>query len=304
MLLDAAFKAFAKRLLRLADDPEKLFREIARQEPLLAKLLRDALLNAYLKSAKGVAKGVLPRASFGGFGVPTGLLNIGSDSGLPIRWPGIESAVRWLASRRLLTPNDFALLDSQAQSAAFTVARTASLDAVRKVRDAITESVQGGSLGQFRARVRGALHESMLTPARTEALFRTHEGIARSAGQRAIYEHPLVEGELFYVLFSATHDERTRESHLALEKWGQNGTAVYRMDDPIWRYCWPPISWNCRCHAFGISTFDAAKHGSKEARRWLKTGIPPTVPEYAKTPYPVVYPPGWPSIADGIAAAV
>ena len=42
MLLDAAFKAFAKRLLRYTGDPERLFREIAKQEPILAKLLRDS----------------------------------------------------------------------------------------------------------------------------------------------------------------------------------------------------------------------------------------------------------------------
>jgi uncharacterized protein with gpF-like domain len=57
-----------------------------------------------------------------------------------------------------------------------------------------------------------------------------------------VLEHPLVADEFPYRLCSATHDSRTREaSHLEMEKWGQNGTAVYRADDPMWDELWPPM---------------------------------------------------------------
>ena len=87
-----------------------------------------------------------------------------------------------------------------------------------------------------------------------------------------------------------------------MEKHGQNGSAVYRADDPMWNVLYPPASWNCRCVAVALSIADAAKHGSREAARWLRIGVPPTSPVFARVPYPIVPPPGWPT--HGVIAAI
>jgi SPP1 gp7 family putative phage head morphogenesis protein len=313
---EAALLLFARRLLaRAGKDWRALLSALPQQEPVLARLLRDAILHAYVTSAKETARPALPRPvvaagtegsplrpPFGPRGGTTGAGDDGDDG--PIRYPGLEAAANWLRNRRLVTADEFRELSADAQRAAFTVARTATLDAVERVRGAVVEAYeQGGTLKQFRAEVKDALDESMLSPARVETLYRTHVGQAQAAGQRAVLDRPLVGDEFPYLLFSATHDSRTRPTHLEMEKWGQNGTAVYRRDDPIWDELWPPMEWNCRCVVIPLSLEDAAEHGSLEARRWLKTGVAPVEVVWAKRPYPVTPPDGWPSHR-GIVAVV
>lgn len=312
-LAESALQAFARRLLRLGrkGDVNAILRAIAAQEPVMARLLRDGILNAYLRTAKGIAREALPRqapwASASGPPLPPPFgpaSPFAAPEPSPIRFPGIEAAADWLQSRSIFTPDDFRELAEEAQRAAFAVARSASLDAVGKVRQAVRRNFQeGGTLKEFHEEVADSLHESMLAPHRVEALYRTHTGQAQAAGKRAVLDHPLVADEFPYLLFSATHDERTRPDHLKMEHWGQNGTAVYRLDDPVWQTLWPPMSWNCRCDVIPLSIEDAAQHGSREAARWLRTGIAPSELDWCKRPYPVTPPPGWPT-HQGIVAVV
>lgn len=308
LLLNQAVVAFARRLLARSGNArsvEQLLKTLLENEPTLSGILRRAILQAYLNQAKLTA---LP-ASLQAFSnlpplrPPFGPPTIGQPEP-PIRWPGVEAAARWLYSRQLFTSDDFRQLDQQAQQAAFTVARTSSIDAVRSVQGALAEAVRTGQgLPDFRETVKESLARSALGEAGVETLYRTHVGLAQAAGQRAVIEHPLVGDEFPYLLFSATHDSRTRHDHLEMESHGQNGTAIYRRDDPIWQSLWPPMGWNCRCGIVPLTIDDAARHGSREAQRWLRSGTPPLTPEWAKVPYPVIPPPGWPA-HQGIQAVV
>jgi hypothetical protein len=87
-----------------------------------------------------------------------------------------------------------------------------------------------------------------------------------------------------YLLYTAVHDARVRPEHLQLERLGLDGTAVYRRDDPIWSLFLPPWAWNCRCHVIPVDVETAAEAGVGEARRWLRTGVPPAVPQYVAWP--------------------
>jgi hypothetical protein len=160
---------FARRLL-CTPDPDDLMRRLLGQEPLLARLLRDGLLHAYLTSARRAARPLLAGAT-GGYGPPPDRppLTAPDEPPPPVRFPGTEAAADWLARRRLMLPEDFARLSAEAKSAAFTVARAATLDAVEKVRDASLDAfVNGGMLAEFRGRVREAVGESKLSDARIE----------------------------------------------------------------------------------------------------------------------------------------
>jgi hypothetical protein len=113
-----------------------------------------------------------------------------------------------------------------------------------------------------------------------------------------------VRDEFVYLLWSATHDGRVDPDHLAMEKAGLNGTAVYRADDPIFNTHFPPIRWQCRCVVIPLSVADAAEYGCAEAKRWLETGEPPAQPEFVGE-VPAQIPPGWVPVArSGIGAAV
>jgi SPP1 gp7 family putative phage head morphogenesis protein len=211
-----------------------------------------------------------------------------------VKFPAIERAAKDLRDRRVLTQAEFNRLDQDARRTAFTVARIQSLESIQRIREAVAEDVEkGGTLKSFRESVANDV-DGELSSAQVETVYRTQVASAYSAGQRALLDHPLVSDAFPYLLWSATHDSRVRPEHLAMEKHGQNGTAVYRADDPMWVILYPPASWNCRCVAIALSIADAAKHGSKEAQRWLRTGVAPASPLWASKPYPIIPPPGWP----------
>jgi len=274
-----------------------ILQKLLAQEPALGQHLWATLLAAYFKSAKATARPLIPTP-------PNPTIGTSSADEPSIQYPAVEAAYRWLRQRNLITPKQYKRLDEAAKKAAFTVAGSATQDAVTRIRDLLADDViQGGTLREFQAAATEALDSSALSKPRLETLYRTHVGQATAAGQRAIHEHPLIVDEFPYRLWTATHDSRTRHEHLAMETHGQNGTAVYRSDDPMWETLYPPAGWNCRCDVIALSVEDAARHGSREAQKWLKTGKKPASPEYAKKPYPIQLPKGWPG-TNGIRAAV
>lgn len=278
---------------------------VAAHEPLMARTMRDSLILAWLTAARKQAgelppltgeltTSVIPPNQPPPFLPPTAK-GRERDPAPVVRFPQIDAAAADLQRRGFFDRAAFEQLDQDARRTAFTVARVQSLDAMRRIRDAIHDDVtQGGTLAQFQQRIAADV-AGALSPSQTEAIYRTHVAQAMATGQRAVLDHPLVGDEFPYVLFTATHDSRTRPDHIALERWGQNGTAVYRRDDPIWDVLWPPMGWNCRCHCIVLNLEDAAAHGSREAAKWLKSGVPPTSPIYARTPYPVKLPKNWPT---------
>lgn len=291
-------RLIAQRLLkRILDNPAMAPGLILKQQPVIAELLRRAIVASSLDSAKQIAAQLnLPTKP------PVNPAVLPGDPWL--RFPGIEAAVQYLDRRQLVTKSELLALDESARKSAFTIARVASQDAISEIRDAISEDVaRGGTLKTFRQRIANAVSGSGLGESAIEAIYRTNVGHAQAAGQRAILKHPLVADEFPYLLWSATHDGRVRKEHLAMESHGQNGTAVYRADDPMWKILYPPAGWNCRCVAIPLTLEDAAAQGSAEAARWLRTGVPPERPVFARVPYPITLPPDWPT-HQGITAIV
>jgi SPP1 gp7 family putative phage head morphogenesis protein len=274
---------------------------VARQQieevtPLLARTLRDAQLAAFLESARKSALELPiplpPRPPINPpppkyFPTPEG------DPEPVIRFPQIERSARWLATRLDYSHEEFKRLDDEARTVAFTVARVQTDTAVRKVREAIAEDViYGGTLSQFREGIAEAIDGSGLSVPQVEAVYRTQTARAYSAGQIEVLDHPMVAGEFPYLMYSATHDSRARHDHLAMEKLGLNGTAVYRRDDPVWDLYYPPWGWGCRCIVIPLTIEDAAARGVREAREWLRSGRPPSVPEWVR-PITFAIPKGW-----------
>ncbi len=274
-------------------------------EPLLARVLRDGQVLAWLQGGAGLVKALPPSSILSEKQVsfpyetrpplpPEPLFpdRLG-DPPAPVRLPAIEKAARYLQNRLAYTPEEFAQLDDDAREVGFTVAKAVSLDAVEKVKAALAEDVEkGGTLRAFRERIEDVVDESALSPARVETLYRTHIARAYSTGQLDVHDHPLISDEFPYILYSATHDARVRPNHLALESLGLNGTAVYRADDPVIRKYFGPWDWQCRCVCIFLSVADAASYGVREAQEWLRTGIPPANPEYVADPgFPL--PSGW-----------
>lgn len=301
---------------------------IAKAEPQLRAILQQAVLASYLLPVAPLVKQVdrpayrpddefpevLPAPLPAPFGPsrllpppeqpPTVIIATGDygDVPPPIRFPLIERAARDLFRRDLFTRADFDALNAESKQLAFTVSRVNSLDTLGKLRDLLTESAaQGTSLRQFQSRAAEVLEDSPLSRPHLETVFRTNLATAYSTGQREILDHPLIGDEFPYVLWTAVHDSRVRSDHLAMEKAGIQGTAIYRRDDPLIQQAWPPASFNCRCHVIPLSLEDAAGYGIREALIWLQTGEPPATPAWVKS-VPIIQPAGW--VSSGVALAV
>lgn len=261
---------------------------VAKFEPLFARTYYDTLLANHLSAAREAAdKANIDPGDPGSFTIPF------RPPGDPIvRFPIIETAARDLFGRGVFTLDDYRSLDQDSRRAAFTLARVQSAGVIQQVRDALAQNVQdGGTLKDFRDAIQDL---SAFDPSQIETTYRTQSAQAYSAGQRAVLEHPLVSDLVPYVLWSATHDSRVRPDHLEMESFGQNGSGVYRADDPIWQVLYPPAHYNCRCVLIPLTVADAARHGSLEAAEWLRTGEPPAQPNWVSPPYPILPPKDWP----------
>lgn len=292
---------------RFADAGQLLARvqaEIGNSEPAVAKAIEKGIVAAWVGAQLDPARDATPDPTPGELldveppfvppTPPTAYAGAEEPEGPRVRFPGIEAAVRDLMARKIVTADEFLALSEDAQAAAFTVARVTTADAVEAVRNAIARDLAGGGgLREFRRVVGPLLDEAGYTENMIETLYRTQTAQASAVGQQAVLDHPMVADGFPYVMWSATHDSRVRPDHLAMERSGIQGTAVYRCDDPKLRAVWPPCGYNCRCVVIPLSIEDAAAEGIYEAREWLKTGLPPEVPEYVDS-VPVELPPGWP----------
>lgn len=251
-----------------------------RADNLTTRILRDAQLAGWVDAAENIFRRANvvdsddPRAIISMFDHP--LL---PDAPFPLT--NVNEGVRNLQSLRAVRRHEFDSLEKDARQLAFTVARVSREDAVENVRNVLAEAIQTGqTYRDVRPALREALDSAPLGEHHVEALYRTYVGRAQTAGKWATLHNPMVRDEFPYLLWSATHDGRTEQSHLDMEKAGLDGTAVYRADDPIWYQFLPPARWNCRCEVIILSIEDAAAHGCREAQKWERTGSPPIIPQF------------------------
>ena len=210
-----------------------------------------------------------------------GLFGKGDKSPPEVRFPKLEKAAESLFKRGILTRPQYDQLDKNAKQLAFTVAKIDDTAIIGKIRDALGETVrEGATLEKFREKVEGALGKSPVGSGHLENIFRTGIMSAFRDGAASLSQNPIVREIFRYREFSATHDGRVRDEHLAFETYGIGGGPIYREDDPLWDFASPPLGYNCRCVTSLLSIRDAARMGVGEAKRWLESGRPPENPEY------------------------
>lgn len=316
--LKAAARRVRAALLRLAEryyrEPLRFLAEARRlvsaAEPQLAEHLRAGQLLGFLKSAQATIRaagvplrtGVTPQADEHGR-----IASIPLPAASPNAYPSpvlvnVALGANWLQTRIPFEKAEFDQLDEQAKRVAFTAAGVVGEETVRKLRDHLARAVERGqTLAEFRTVAAEALKTTTLTPASLETLYRTHVGRAQTAGKMRVLTHPLVADQFPYLLYSAIHDSRVRVEHKMMETLGLNGTAVYRVDDPIWSEFLPPWAWNCRCEIIPIDKETAAEYGVVEALEWVRTGEPPGVPHWVDHP-PFFPPDGWVPTSSALSA--
>jgi SPP1 gp7 family putative phage head morphogenesis protein len=175
----------------------------------------------------------------------------------------------------------------EAHARAFTIARMADLDLLRDVRAALDIALREGKSerwfintitpglqergwwGKEEVEVRpGETREVQLgSPQRLKLIYRQNMQSAYMAGRFA--EMKRLARSRPYWQYVAVLDSRTRPTHAAMHG------KVYRHDDPVWSYLYPPNDWNCRCRVRALSqaALDRLDLGtdSSEGKRRRKT---------------------------------
>lgn len=186
-------------------------------------------------------------------------------------FPGIVKAAEKLIESKTLTPADYYALSAEAKKQAFTISGEITQATVEKVRTILAEQMSetGVSLDAFEQAVDERIGELPINAAHLEQVYRNAVNSAYSEGQEHVLSGGIVLDEFPYRAYYAIHDARARHDHLALEKFGLNGTNVYLATDPFWSKYRPPIFFSCRCSWAGISIEQAAAEGVKHAKEWL-----------------------------------
>ncbi|WP_303288969.1 phage head morphogenesis protein [Burkholderia cepacia] len=187
-----------------------------------------------------------------------------------------KKAVEYLASKGYAITWDWEELWQDAQAHAFTVAKAARLDILQDIREAVERALtEGKTLAWFAKELTPVLQAKgwwgrqehvdtetgevsqvqLGSPWRLQTIYRTNLQTAYMAGR---FQEQLANADdRPYWMYVAILDGHTRPSHRAM-----NG-KVFRYDDPIWQYLYPPNGWGCRCRIVALSADDVAKLGLK-----------------------------------------
>lgn len=162
---------------------------------------------------------------------------------------------------------------AEAHARAFTVAKAMRMDVLTSIRAEVDKALAEGiterqfidhltprlkALGwwgqQTWVDTQGTARNVQLgSPHRLKLIYRQNLQTAYMAGRyrrqlSASRTHP-------YWMYVAVMDSRTRPAHAAL-----NG-RVFRWDDPIWQYLYPPNGWGCRCRVRMLSARQVERMG-------------------------------------------
>lgn len=212
----------------------------------------------------------------------TGFIAFGpwlSWRGIRTLFPWMDAAIDFLTKKKVVPASEFSSLSMDQQQAAFTAPGMEDRDELKKLRDEIAkgqDQEEGGeSFAQFRARIKDQV---ALTRAQTETVFRTNVKQGLVDGFQKAMKSELVS-ELFpAVLFSATPDNRVRETH-----WELDGFVCLKTD-PAYKVLLRAIKdWNCRCSLIPLSLEDAeAEPGGIRTIGDLRAFHPKVIAKYGQ----------------------
>lgn len=293
---DSLQEEFDRRIGRLAKrgaSPAELIAEAAKiideHTNDLVFILGDSATAAFLSGAGQVATRVKRRTTSQR---PGGTPALASDfgrwdwKGMEVWLPLIEHAAQDLIDKRLLTRDEFDAATDEQRANAFTVAYLKSRKAIGQVRDGVTAAIADGmGTPAFIKKMSESLETSDLGPGHLETVFRMGVLGQYSNGMDKILANPIVGEQFPYEAVLCIHDNRLTTICATIAKSGLDGTNVYRRDDPTYQYFRFPRHYNDRCGRRIMSVQDAADRGITEAKRWIKTGLPPAVPAYV--PWPI-----------------
>lgn len=189
-----------------------------------------------------------------------------------------EEAIKFLAAKGFKLTWDWHEMLSVAHAQDFTVAKVLRMDVLQDIREMVAKSLQEGiTFRDFERELTPKLQAkgwwgeivnpetgevATITPWRLRTIFDTNLQTSYMAGRwksqwEGCKERP-------YLQYLAVLDGKTRPAHRALHG------KVFRIDDPIWKYIYPPNGFRCRCRVRALSEEDLKEMDPENGPKGLK----------------------------------
>lgn len=165
----------------------------------------------------------------------------------------------------------FDTLSQNARRTAFTMAGAVSSDMLELVHQELADAIAtGASLARFKSKIAAAFEEQGWTtpaPAHLETVFRTNTMGAYGEARFQAMTTPAAAEKRPYLMWVATKDDRTRDSHAAAHG------KIMRADDATWDRVRPPAGFNCRCELRSLRLEDAKRRDGQDTNANVE-GLP------------------------------
>lgn len=171
-----------------------------------------------------------------------------------------EEAISLIRGKAVVTRTVFDGLLPELRGRAFTVTGIEDAATLQRIRDTIADLPQGSVWNEVKGNLVDELAPYLGDGAerRAELLLRTH---AFQAFQASNWRVAQEDEDTTHLQYLATEDDRTRDSHLAL-----NGLILPK-DDPFWAKHFPPWEWGCRCRVRPMNPDFVAEARAEDANR-------------------------------------
>lgn len=184
-----------------------------------------------------------------------------------------EDAVAYFRAKGYDISDNWQAVWQSAHAKAFTVAKAMRLDILQTLREEVDNALANGITEKAfadnlapRLQAQGWWGKQIWTSQdgdsrevqlgslwRLRTIYRTNLQTAYMAGR---YRRQLARAKTFpYWQYVAVMDDHTRPGHRLL-----NG-KVFRWDDPIWQYLYPPNGWGCRCRIRALTEAQVKRLG-------------------------------------------
>lgn len=168
----------------------------------------------------------------------------------------LDDALDYLRNLDVLGGRQYAALSRIEKLKTVGSSTVSSARTAGQLHRALTDAMKAGEgVDDFRQRIKGVVN---LARADSERILRTHTKTAFVDGMTKTLEKPHIDSAFGYVLYVATHDGRTRDSHRDLDGFVVKvGTREFRVIKAAL------TDWNCRCSLIPLNEQQAKKRTIK-----------------------------------------
>lgn len=188
---------------------------------------------------------------------------------------GLEprAAVEYFRAKGYAITFNWEAMAAAAHARAFTVAKVMRMDVLESIRGELDRALSRGlTLESFKANLEPRLKAlgwwgkqvverpdgtgqvvNVSSPHRLETIYRTNLQSSFMAGRWHRFMENVANRPFGQYL--TIDDDKVRPAHAVLHG------RVFRLDDPIWKTCWPPNGYRCRCRVRALSQRDLERKG-------------------------------------------